>query len=75
MGDAYLIWSHEHYAWWGPQGDGYTRELEEAGRYQRERALLICANAIPGTMQRLGTFPEIPVREADVLEVLSVPLI
>lgn len=29
----YLIWSHEHDAWWRPGGWGYTTNVDEAGRY------------------------------------------
>lgn len=29
----YLIWSNEHQMWWGPNHTGYTRWVEEAGRY------------------------------------------
>jgi len=64
----YLIWSHEHSAWWGPGEHGYTPELTEAGRYTREDALRICRKAMPGTAARLGALPELPVRLADLKE-------
>ena len=31
--DAYLVWSNEHNAWWGPGETGYVRRVAEAGRY------------------------------------------
>ena len=64
--EVYLIWSHEHAAWWGPGGCGYYSGLAEAGRYGRSEAVAISANAIPGTAYRLGALPELPVRLADV---------
>lgn len=65
--DAYLIWSHEHGRWWGPDGCGYERSLRKAGRYSRDEALAICIRAIPGDAHRLGALPELPVCEADLL--------
>lgn len=63
--DIYLIWSHEHGAWWGPGGCGYTKSLTEAGRYDQKSALAICIKAVPGTSQRMGALPELPVRLED----------
>ena len=72
----YAIWSHEHSAWWGPHGLGYAQALGAAGAYTREEALRICAlricaRAIPGTADRLGAWPELPVRLDDVKAVLQ----
>lgn len=67
MTDVYLIWSHEHGGWWGPGRAGYVRSISKAGRYSRDEALTICAEAIPGDARRLGALPELPVRKADVL--------
>jgi hypothetical protein len=66
MTDLYLIWSHEHSAWWGQDGCGYVRSIAQAGRYPREEALGNCARAMPGTSTILGALPELPVRLADV---------
>jgi hypothetical protein len=63
--DAYLVWSNEHGAWWRPGEAGYTRNLAEAGRYSRDRALAICRSAIP-TALHIGAVAELPVRLADV---------
>jgi hypothetical protein len=38
----YLIWSHEHGAWWMHGNAGYTRNLDHAGRYSLEQATEIC---------------------------------
>ena len=65
--ELYLVWSHEHGAWWGPYGNGYMRSLAAAGRYSHAEALRICIREIPGTSQDLGALPELPVRETDVL--------
>ena len=64
--ETYLIWSAEHQSWWGPGGCGYYRQLSRAGRYTRQQALDICTRAIPGTAERYGKLPELPVRLADV---------
>lgn len=76
-GDAdgvYLIWSNEHRAWWGSDRAGYVSRLSQAGRYSQADALLVCTHAIPGTADRLGMLPEIPVRLFDVLLMLRGPL-
>jgi hypothetical protein len=64
--DIYLIWSAEHQAWWGPGECGYVGKVSEAGRYRYGKALDIATKAIPGTAQRFGLLPEIPVRLADI---------
>ena len=66
MKETYLIWSHEHKMWWGPGGRGYAVRLSGAGRYFRDQALDICANAVAGAM-RGNAFNELPVPEDDVL--------
>ena len=65
MDANYLVWSNEHRAWWGPGGRGYTAQLSEAGRYSKEQALNICTNAMPGTSERMGMLPELPVLVQD----------
>ena len=67
MMSEYLIWSNEHRAWWKPSSQGYTTELSRAGRYSRDEAISICANA----RDRWGakSIPsEIPVVARDVHE-------
>lgn len=64
--DQYLIWSHEHGAWWGPDNCGYTHVLSRAGRYSKEDAFDTCANARDGWSAH-SVPSEIPVREADAL--------
>lgn len=44
----YLIWSHEHGAWWGP-GPPLTQSVSAAGRYSRAAAMRICGGALPGS--------------------------
>lgn len=67
MTDSYLVWSHEHGAWWRENRCGYAVPLAAAGRYTREEAISICARARDGWPK--NTAPtEIPVREADALE-------
>jgi hypothetical protein len=71
MTEQYLVWSHEHWAWWGPGRCGYVTRISQAGRYGHEEALRICAEAIPGTSTQLGALPELPVREADVFAIIE----
>jgi hypothetical protein len=39
---TYLVWSHEHRAWWGPNHSGYTGDVWSAGRYDEAGALDTC---------------------------------
>jgi hypothetical protein len=71
MAGEYLIWSHEHRAWWGPGRSGYTPRLSQAGRYSHAEALRLCAEAMPGTSTDMGALPELPVLEADVLAMVE----
>lgn len=41
----YLIYSREHEAWWKPAERGYTTDIDQAGRYSREKAAAICEGA------------------------------
>jgi hypothetical protein len=44
----YLVWSYEHKGWWVRRlgGNwGYTRDVNEAGRYTESEATRICENA------------------------------
>ena len=66
----YLIWSHEHSAWWGPNSRGYTTRTDHAGRYTRSEALTICASARDGWDDQ-GRPSEVPVREIDMAECLK----
>ena len=65
--DLYLIWSHEHGAWWGPDERGYVQSMSAAGRYSHAHAMAICIRSIPGTSRQLGALPELPVRLIDAL--------
>lgn len=42
----YVIWSHEHRAWWRPDHLGYTTELREAGRYAGTEAMVPVLNDV-----------------------------
>ena len=42
----YLIWSHEHEAWWRPGALGYTTEITEAGRYTGSDAMVPVLNDV-----------------------------
>ena len=60
-GDAYLIWSNEHGAWWRADRAGYTTSLAQAGRYGRGEAIDICAFSRDGYTARSEP-DEVPVR-------------
>lgn len=47
----YVIWSHQHEAWWGPDRAGYTTDLAEAGRYTLEEAGEIVVPVIPSGIE------------------------
>ena len=71
MSDQYMIWSVEHGAWWGSGGCGYTQHMSQAGHYTRQKAIDICTRAIPGTSTDLGALPELPIRCADLTEMVD----
>jgi hypothetical protein len=41
-----LIWSFEHGQWWRDNCDGYTSDIEDAGRYSLQKAVQLCQNAL-----------------------------
>jgi hypothetical protein len=63
--DVYLIWSHKVGAWWRGDGEGYTRQLSQAARYNQRAALAICVRSIAGAFD-LGALPTLPVRLEDI---------
>lgn len=58
---SYLIYSHEHRAWWKPGRRGYTINLFETGIYPGDEAERICADAcygwLHGEKPRYGDLP------------------
>lgn len=38
-GIRYLLWDNERGMWWRPDGQGYTHDRSEAGRYTRDEAV------------------------------------
>lgn len=61
--DDYLIWSHEHAAWWKPDGNGYTTNISRAGVYTRDDALTTVRQA---TLDWTRAPNEIAVAVADL---------
>jgi hypothetical protein len=41
----FIIWSEEHKGYWKPNSMGYTNTIENAGRYDVDEAIQICAGA------------------------------
>jgi hypothetical protein len=68
--DLYLIWSNEHNGWWAGM-QGYTARISEARAFSRAQAMQICTKAIPGTAERIGALPELPVRQTDALALVE----
>lgn len=62
-GDAeiWLVWSHEHNAWWRPNCAGYTLHIAAAGRYTKTKADEICQSRSP------SRFADDPPREVAVI--------
>lgn len=50
--DAWLVWSFEHDAWWGPNGCGYNANVLRAGIYSEADAKEIERNANGDARQR-----------------------
>lgn len=69
--ELYWVWSNEHRAWWAAGKNGYRQRLAQAGVFSRAEAISICRQAIPGTAARMGLLPEIPVRVADVEDMVK----
>lgn len=65
--DKYFIWSTVHCAWWRPNNAGYTSDTADAGIYEHDEAIRICALARDG-WRDIGSPSEIPVRQTDVIE-------
>jgi hypothetical protein len=55
----WLVWSHEHGAWWKPAKWSYTDDPQKAGRYSVQDAQEICAKA--AYRWRGGLPPEVMV--------------
>jgi hypothetical protein len=72
--DPYLVWSNEHGGWWKAGGWGYDPGLKSAGRFTRAQAIKICRDALP-TSAHLKMVSEIPVRLADVNEMLEAQIV
>lgn len=43
----WLVWSHEHNAWWRPKGCGYTVRVDGAGRFTKDEARQHCLSRSP----------------------------
>ena len=50
---TYVLWSNEHQMWHAPNGNGYTPEILDAGRYSEGAALdLVVKAAHSGLVSR-----------------------
>lgn len=66
MSAHFLIWSHQHGAWWRANQNGYTSDIDQAGRYPMQEAYNICASANRG-MKRRYPPNELAINESDAL--------
>lgn len=60
------IWSFEHDAWWKPNNIGYTKNIEEAGIYDRKEAEQIVKNA-----NRYSKEPQEKIVEIEDTEIIG----
>lgn len=58
--ETFLIWSHEHGKWWGPDERGYVDDVADAGRYRKDHAAEL-------TMYHVPAGEEVPVLETSAL--------
>ena len=65
LADAYVVWSHEHYAWWRPKSAGYVTDIRGAGVYSRKDALQI-SHKCRDRWQPGDVPTELPVRVSDL---------
>jgi len=56
-GKDWLVWSTEHFGWWGPDRKGYYKSGNSAGRYTLQEALNICKACNAGHQPGLGKMP------------------
>lgn len=57
----YLIWSHEHTMWWGPNERGYVTDVADAGRYTQEQAIEFVIDHVPSGEE--VAVPEVTAQE------------
>ena len=48
------IWSNEHKAWWKPHELGYTKNIDEAGEYDRKYAQKLINRCVPGEEEMIS---------------------
>lgn len=63
----YLIWSNEHNAWWRPNSQGYTHQIESAGRYSLQEAVSVSNQANYGWDDMRSLPNELPISEEAAL--------
>lgn len=64
----HLVWSNEHQAWWGADHCGYTRIIDNAGRYDRDEAFRIAGTRGGGWRLNSGNPGEIAIPEQDAID-------
>jgi hypothetical protein len=70
---AYMIWSNQHHQWWRPNERGYTDVIEEAGRYDLERAVGIVARATLGGALTYRRTDPVTGRTYEMVDEVMVP--
>lgn len=70
VGPPWLVWSNEHNAFWRPNRCGYTRLIDQAGRYSKAEAEAICHAAQPRANSTIyeGEPPETCMPAPEALE-------
>lgn len=69
----YLIWSNQHGKWWGPNGSGYTRWIEDAGCYDAADASRIVSGATVDGQLKHAVRSEIDGSMMTVVDEVMVP--
>lgn len=66
----WIVWSNEHHAFWRANHSGYTRSVEQAGRYSHTEAEAICRAARPRANSTIyeGEPPEICMPAPEALD-------
>jgi len=62
-GLQYVLYSHGHRMWWGPDRSGYVSSVDEAGRYTQDQAVqIVVQSALHGLLDKVTSMVAAPPR-------------